>query len=279
VSAIVLLTVALPVVVAATSAAQALYAHRVRAVTTGRLRSARPSGHAGSLRPSATRPLRVGALLVVAALVLAGPAVAVLVGAATGLGFRFGPSVVARHRLASNRDADALAEAVDVLARALRAGVGPADALRSAADASPRSLALTFALAASAVDRGVPLRVAMDRMAADQPTAGVDLVATALAVTVQTGGDPARSLAAVADTLRERRALRREVRALSSQARVSAAVIALAPAAFALVAAASDDPTASVLLGTPLGLVCLVVGLGLDVAGWWWMDRITRSVS
>jgi tight adherence protein B len=85
-------------------------------------------------------------------------------------------------------------------------------------------------------------------------------------------------MARVADTLRERRALRREVRALSAQARASAAVVAVAPLGFAVVMAATDEATAAFLFGSPAGLACVVVGLGLELAGWRWMQHIVGAV-
>jgi tight adherence protein B len=194
---------------------------------------------------------------------------------------RRAPSVaLARLRdvLEARRGADVLPEAVDALARAIRAGAPPTAAVRAAAAGAPRTVADGFAAIASAVDRGLPLTDALDGWAREDGPPGADLVATAVAVTARAGGDPGRALAAVADTLRERRALRREVLALSSQARLSAAVIAVAPVAFAAVAGVADDSTGRVLLGSPLGLACLAAGLALDAAGWWWMDRITKAI-
>lgn len=101
------------------------------------------------------------------------------------------------------------------------------------------------------------------------------LAATALALAAETGGSPARAVDGVAATLRTRRALGEEIRALSSQARASAAVIALAPLVFGSLAAATDDRTSS-FFRSPIGLVLLAMGLGLDVIGAWWMARLCR---
>ena len=79
-------------------------------------------------------------------------------------------------------------------------------------------------------------------------------------------------------TLRERDALAREVRALASQARTSAVVLVAAPLMFALVVGVVDDQVGRFLV-SPAGLVCVVVGLGLDAAGAVWMDRLTRDVA
>lgn len=206
----------------------------------------------------------------------AGPVLAVAVAASVVAA----PLLSARRsaRLADALETDALADVVDATARAIRAGSSPRVALADAADGAPPRARESLRLATAAADRGLPLAVAMDRWTRSSGIDGAPLVAAALAVTSGAGGDAARSLASVADTLRERRALRREVRALSSQARASAAVIATAPAVFALLAAMTDRATADFLLRTPLGAACLVAGLALDVGGWRWMVRITESV-
>lgn len=178
-------------------------------------------------------------------------------------------------RRAHARDLESLPDAVDALASALRSGQAPGLALAATSSVAPPGLAAQLRAAAEATGRGVPLADAVDRWAATSDLDGVALVAAAVSVTARAGGEVGRSLASVADTLRERRALRREVRALSAQARLSATVLALAPLGFAVVSVGIDPASARFLLGTPLGIACLVGGATLDTAGWVWMRRIT----
>jgi tight adherence protein B len=108
---------------------------------------------------------------------------------------------------------------------------------------------------------------------------GVRLAVAALSLGAETGGASAQAIDGVTATIRTNLAIAGEVRALSSQARLSALVIALAPIAFSFLAFTTDGTTASFLLGTPLGLVCVVLGLGLDAVGWFWMRRLTAAVA
>ena len=241
---------------AAAGLVDAVRAGRHRALVLRRLRPAADVDRA--------RMLAVLVVAVVAAAV--GPSMALLLaaGAAGALPVR----AVVRRRHAADRADDDLPDVVDDLARALRSGAPTAAALRTAG----------FDDVARATGRGVPLAVAFEQWASAATADGAHLVATAVAVTSAAGGDVGRPLTSVADTLRERRALRREVRALSAQARTSAVVVAVAPVAFAVVAGGTDGATAGFLLRTPAGWACLVTGLALDGAGWWWMDRITRTI-
>lgn len=102
------------------------------------------------------------------------------------------------------------------------------------------------------------------------------LAAVAVDLAASAGGASARVLDGVAETLRDRVALDREVTALSTQARASAAVLVVAPIGFAVLAITVDRRLLSVLM-SPIGLVCLVLGLTLDLVGALWMQRLVRT--
>ena len=66
---------------------------------------------------------------------------------------------------------------------------------------------------------------------------------------------------------------------MGAQARLSAIVVGVAPVGFALLTTATDKRNAHMLFGTPLGLTCVALGLGLDAIGAVWMHRISESVT
>ena len=96
---------------------------------------------------------------------------------------------------------------------------------------------------------------------------------------LEAGGPIARAAERAAATVRERAAVEREARALATQATTSAAVVACAPLAFALLAATVDPRVGAVLIGTPLGWMCLVGGVLLDAGGALWMALLVRRAS
>ncbi len=95
-----------------------------------------------------------------------------------------------------------------------------------------------------------------------------------MTVAAETGGATAAVVDGVADTLRDRVALEREVAALSSQARASATLLVVAPIVVAALAAMADDRIAAFLVGSPAGWGCIVGGVLLDATGAVWM-RVT----
>jgi tight adherence protein B len=168
------------------------------------------------------------------------------------------------------------------IARALRGGGSLAVAVDEVVAGLPPGPAVTdLARAAASARSGLPLVDALDRWGrASGP--GDDarvLAAAALTLGADLGGSSAQSLDAAAAGLRDRAALGREVRALTSQARASAAVLVVAPLGFVVVAGAADGRVTTTLLTTPVGLVCLVAGVVLDLVGALWMARMTRRAS
>ncbi len=170
----------------------------------------------------------------------------------------------------------ALPPVLEATARGLRAGASLPVALAAASSGAAPVVASDLAMVAEGA-AGPGLVAALDRWAADRPLPGVRLAAAALALSAEIGGGGARALDGVALTLRQRQAVAGEVRALATQARLSAVVLTVAPLAFAALAAAGDPRTAAALLRSPVGQVCLAVGLGLDVVGALWMARVTRA--
>jgi tight adherence protein B len=170
-----------------------------------------------------------------------------------------------------------LPEMLGGVARELRAGATLQAALVSGAEAvdpaaDPRGVELALALR-----RGADLDDALARWAGELPSPARQLASTALSLGAHTGGASALVVDGVADTLRDRLALDREVAALSSQARASAALLVVAPIVVAVLAASADSRIAAFLVGSPVGWACIVGGLVLDLVGAAWMRAIVAS--
>jgi tight adherence protein B len=163
---------------------------------------------------------------------------------------------------------------VESVGSASRAGASLHQALVIAAGSAPATLRGALHDAVSRASHGQPLADALREWAGTAPH--VAPVARALALAHELGGHAPRVTDALAESLRERRALASEVRALSSQARASAAILVIAPFVVATLLAAVDSHTAAFLLGSPAGLGCIAGGVLLDAAGALWMVRLCR---
>jgi tight adherence protein B len=186
--------------------------------------------------------------------------------------------LVAR-RSAARRDAQ-LPDALERLASNVRAGSALGPALVATAAVVPDPLGRELLAVAAEVEHGAALVVALERWG-DQNGSDTEvrLVAAAVGLAAEAGGQVARSIDQVASTLRERREVRAEVRALATQARASAGVLAVAPLAFTALVSTVEPAAVGFLVTTPVGLACLVGGLGLEATGAAWMARILRSAT
>jgi Flp pilus assembly protein TadB len=146
---------------------------------------------------------------------------------------------------------DQLIGYLDVASRELRSGASLAAARRRAAESHP-------------------LGASVDRATLDPDGA---VVAQAMAATTL-GGSAAAALDHAAAVLRERRAVRHERIAQASMARLSARVLTVVPLGFAAWAAASSASTRRAYLDSPLGAGAALLGVTLNLCGWWWMRRI-----
>ena len=104
----------------------------------------------------------------------------------------------------------------------------------------------------------------------------VRMAASALAIAAEVGGPQARTVDAVALTLREQRVIAGDVAASAAQARLSAVVLVAVPLVFAVMQMATNSEALHFLLRTTAGTGCLVVGIGLDALGALWMHTMVR---
>jgi Flp pilus assembly protein TadB len=185
-----------------------------------------------------------------------------------------GMDVVLRQRTSARQDAQ-LPDLLERIASSLRGGLSLGPALAAAAQGTPAPLDRSLRPLVDALRHGADLRPALQRWATDRrASADMRLVAMALDLSATAGGATARAVDRVAATLRERRELQAEARALATQARASAGVLAVAPVLFTSLVATIEPGAAAVLVTTPLGVACLVLGLGLEALGALWMHRI-----
>lgn len=161
-------------------------------------------------------------------------------------------------------------ETLDGLARATATGTTLAEAIREigAAGGAPPAL--------RAISRSQASGHALGAAVASANADGSDeaLALATIGALATSGGPPTAALDRAAAILRERQAIAAERSVAAAQATASARVLVLLPIAVVLWSLVAGGNTADVLLGTPVGIACLVVGVILDLLGWRWMRRI-----
>lgn len=188
----------------------------------------------------------------------------------------FGLLVRARERR-SRALSEQLPEALEMMARSLRAGHALSSAFQLVAGEMPEPVNVEFARAFEEQRLGMSLERAVREMAARAPTNG-DLKVFAVSAVIQkeTGGNLAEILDGIAATVRDRYRFEGKLRSLTAEARITAWFVSAMPlvmgAFFALAA-----PEYSVrLIDNPAGRSMLAGGVGAWILGVVWFDRLTR---
>lgn len=181
---------------------------------------------------------------------------------------------VRRRRAEAAATADRVLEACDLLASELVAGQSPVVALQRAAEEWP----VLQPVAETGVLGGDPAG-ALVEVSRAPGAEDLRLVAAAWAVAHRTGGGLADALARVSGAIGDRRATRRVVESELASARATARLVAALPVVMLVLGSGEDAAPWAFLLGHPVGLACLVLGLGFGFAGLWWIERIADEVT
>jgi tight adherence protein B len=167
-------------------------------------------------------------------------------------------AVLRRRRLA--RFAAQLPDAILLLAGALRAGSSLAQGLAQAARELPAPAGREFDLVVREQRLGVALDAAMGNLERRIPTEAVILLAAAVRIAHETGGNLAETLERLAETLRRKAAVEGRIDALTAQGRLQGWVMAALPLAVGAALFAIEPDAMRPLLATWQGaLVCVLV--------------------
>jgi tight adherence protein B len=186
-----------------------------------------------------------------------------------GLAVPLAARAIIKHRLEAQRKlfADQLADNLQVIASAMRAGHSFVGALSIAVEDSPEPTRTEFRRVVADENLGVQLEetlgVVARRMESD------DLGQTLLVAMLQreTGGNMAEVIDRIADTIRERAELRRIVHTLTAQGRMSRWVVTALPVALLLIITAINPSYMKPLYVTSTGHTLLVLAAFMLVIG------------
>jgi tight adherence protein B len=188
------------------------------------------------------------------------------------------PTALLRSALKKREDhlREQLPDVLTIMAASLRAGHSFLQSLDTVAKEIAQPAATEFQRVVAEIRLGRPAEDALEALA--ERVGSADFKWAVLAVNIQreVGGNLAEILDTVAETLRERAMLRRQIKVLTAEGRLSAWVLALLPVAIGLYMAAVNPSYIGLLVTTTVGLVMLGTALALMVLGVLWMRKIVN---
>lgn len=167
-----------------------------------------------------------------------------------------------------------LPDAIDLIARAVRAGHPLSAGLRMASEEVPEPLAAEFRITFEEQRFGLPFEEALLGLGDRVEVVDVRILITAILVQREVGGNLSEILETIAETMRARFALKRQVRVYTAQGRMSGYTLAALPILVGLLISVINPEYMQTLYQEPLGQVLLGGAGVLQIMGFLWIRRI-----
>ncbi|MEQ1438722.1 type II secretion system F family protein [Fontimonas sp. SYSU GA230001] len=169
-----------------------------------------------------------------------------------------------------------LPDALDMMARALRAGNPLVETFRFAAEEMDEPVSKELGTTWSHLNYGVSLKASFDDMIRRMPCTSLRAMATAILVQRETGGNLAEILDKISAVLRQRFRFQRRVRTLTAEGRMSAWVLILMPFGLSVLLSVTSPEYLPMLLREPTGRLLILGAVGLMSIGILWIRRVIR---
>ncbi len=210
--------------------------------------------------------------LILGAAIMRNLLIAAVIGGLASMGPWMALRVAMKKR--AERLREQLPDVLTIMASSLRAGHSFMQSLDTVAKEIPQPAATEFQRVVAEIRLGRPTEEALEALA--ERVGSDDFRWAVLAVNIQreVGGNLAEILDNVADTLRERAMMRRQVRVLTSEGRLSAWVLALLPVGIATYLFIANPDYVGLLVTTRMGIIMLVGAIVLLGVGVAWMRKI-----
>jgi tight adherence protein B len=158
-------------------------------------------------------------------------------------------------------------EAVDLIARTLRAGHAFPTGLKMAAEELPQPVAAEFKTLFDQQNYGMPIPEALRDFANRTPLIDARFFVTAVLTQREAGGNLAEVLDNLAAVIRERFKVKRQLRVISAHGRLTGAILASLPPFLAVYMMIRMPQNFGVLLTDPLGQKMLIFAVVMQLIG------------
>lgn len=167
-------------------------------------------------------------------------------------------------------------EAIDLIARSLRAGHTFTAGLGIAAEEIPAPVGPEFRRVYDEQNFGMAMPDALRAMARRVPVLDARFFVTAVLTQREAGGNLAEVLDNLSHVMRERFKVKRQIRVVSAHGRITAWVLSLLPPALGVVLYVVSPQFMRVLIDDPLGVQLLIFALTLQLIGIFVISRLVQ---
>jgi tight adherence protein B len=172
----------------------------------------------------------------------------------------------------------ALPEAIDMLARALRAGHSVVGALEMLAENAQEPLSTEFEEVFKQLNLGLPIRDALLQLLERVPSSDLRVLVTAIMVQKDTGGNLVEILDRTVFVIRERLRIQGEIQVQTAQGRLTGWILTALPAVMMALLNLVNPGYSSILFHEPVGRKLLYISLGMLATGGWVIRHLVNGI-
>jgi len=169
-----------------------------------------------------------------------------------------------------------LPDGLTMMKNSLQAGHTLDKAMQVISEELPDPIALEFRETVEELHLGVPVKRAMENFSNRIIDENLKIFIAALLVQREVGGNLNELLGNLASTIRERFRMDQEVRALTAEGRISGYVIGVLPIALAIIINFMQPEYLKPLYTTETGTTLLKVAFGLELTGFYFINKASK---
>jgi tight adherence protein B len=188
------------------------------------------------------------------------------------------PFIVLRHKrtVRMHQFEEQFPEALDLIARSLKAGHAFANGMKMAADELPDPVGPEFRKTFDEQNFGLPLKDALDNLSARMPLLDVRFFATAVLIQRDTGGNLSEILENLAHVVRERFKILRQVRVYTAHGRLTGYVLLALPFCLAIALMFINPEHMDMLFKERMGKMMLGTAAVMQFVGYMWIRQVIK---
>jgi tight adherence protein B len=175
-----------------------------------------------------------------------------------------------------NRFEEHFPEALDLMSRAIRAGHAFSAGLKMVADELEDPVGPEFRKAFDEQNYGLPLKESLNNLADRVPLLDVRFFATAVLIQRDTGGNLSEILDNLANVVRERFKIRRQVRVHTAHGRFTGYVLMALPAFLAVALSYISPEHMNLLFEDRMGQMMIVASIVMQAIGFIWIKQVIK---
>lgn len=169
-----------------------------------------------------------------------------------------------------------MVDALGLLSNGMRAGLTLQQSIGMVVQELPAPVNQEFDRILQETKFGIPLEDAFDNLVKRVPTEDNDMFVSSVNILKEGGGNLAEIFDTIAEVIRERIRLKQKIDTFVAQGKMQGGMIAAMPTLMALYFGSTDPKFFDLLLGTPMGILVLVIAYTLNIAGAFFMWKVIQ---